>query len=196
MDLVGDHGHALLLGESDDLRQLRGTVDAADRVLRVAEDVGDRSLGEGAGQRVEIQAPCAVRRLPQRRVDPGHAALFQPVEERGIDRRVDHDPVAGAAKHAQHLDTGDPDVGRQPYSAGIDRPAPSLGGEPGQRLADVRRLAGVTHVGAVYGLEQDRLDRRCQAEVHLGHGKRQHVGGIAAPFGTAALTQRLEIVDR
>jgi hypothetical protein len=78
----------------------------------------------------------------ERHFQQAAAGLRNPVEERRIDRRADHDGVAGPDQHAQHLDHADADVGDRGHRRRVGPPAPAALRERGERLAQVPGPAG------------------------------------------------------
>ena len=167
----------------------------SDRVLRVAQHVRGRVGGERGLQPGQVQAP-AVGPVSQRDLqDPG-ARLGHPVEERRIDRRTDHDRVPRAGQYPEQFDHTDPDIGHRRYRGRVQVPVPAAGREPRDGPAEIREGMSVPGVGPLDGLAQDVRDGRGEREVHLGHGQRQHVGGVGLPLRTAPAPQHVKRVDR
>ena len=98
VDLVDQQRDPVPLADVGHRGQLLAGPDPAGRVVRAGEQAGaDAVAGQGPVERLGIEVVAAVVVTPQRRLDHPAPGEPQPVEERLVDRRGDHDRRIRAA---------------------------------------------------------------------------------------------------
>jgi hypothetical protein len=189
VDLIHQQGGSVALAEGGDHLQLPGRPHVAGRVVRAAQHVGGRArLAERRLDRRRVQVVPA-RLVPgQWRIDDPPSVEAEPEPERRVDRRVDDDPRAGRGDGLDHLGEPGHHVRDRVHPARVHVPAQPVRGERRVRVAQ-RSFVRVTAVTGGERVGDRLLDRRGEVEVHLGHERRQHVGGMGAPLGARALPE-------
>jgi hypothetical protein len=121
--------------------------------------------GQGTVERVQVEAPVGT----EWGFDEGAASGPGESVERRVDRRADHDGVAGRGDQFERLGDAHHDVGDDRGPAGVEAvPVPVERGvvAHGEGVAGAGGVAGVAGVD---GGVQRVGDRRCERDVHLGH---------------------------
>jgi hypothetical protein len=108
------------------------------------------------------------------------------LEERRVDRRVDHYLIPRLGRHQQDLEDAPHDVGDAEDAARVEFLLPTPGGEGRERLGQPEPVPG--HIPRAAPLDQLRqriTDGLGQAHGHLGHPQRQQVRLLEPPLHTA-----------
>ncbi len=130
VDLVGDHQHAVLVGQPGHRGQLLRGVHRAGRVLRVAQQVRrpHPGVGERGLQGAEVEPVVSA----QRRLDQPAAGGCDEAEERVVDRRAHHHRSTRGDPRLDDLLDPDHHVGHL-HHPGRDRPPSPTGGRRSRR---------------------------------------------------------------
>ena len=186
VDLVGDDPEIALQAGRRHALELRATVDAAHRVVRVAEHEGPRAGRDGGGEGVEIDhvAPAAVTR--QHVLFP-HAPQVAPgAQDRRIGRRLQQDALARRGQRPAREVVGDVHAGHQHDGLGAHAPAVALGHALGDRLRQLGMLGEVAEEAVGDARLESREHRGRRGEIHVGHPQGQHVGAELVPLVAVA----------
>src|SRR5262249_60284093 len=100
VDLVGDDRETTAQADLGQPRQLLAREDAADRVVRVAQEEEARPLADPGREGVEVDFVAPVGTARQRRLLAREPDTAGRSENRRIDRRLAEQPVAGRRKDA------------------------------------------------------------------------------------------------
>jgi hypothetical protein len=192
VDLVDQQDDSVAQAEVGHRDQLLPRPNPAGRVVRVAQQVrADAVAGQRPVERLGIQVVTAVASPAERRLDDPAAREAQPVEERRVHRRVDHDPCPWRRGRLHELGDAGHHVGDREDQGRIRRPAQPIGREARERLAKLA-LVPVTAVSGGDRCRRGRHDRLGQVEVHLGHEGGEHVRRISPPLQAGPLPQLIK----
>ena len=154
--------------------QLRPVEDAADRVVRVAEQQEPRAGGDGRFQAFEVDPPAVAVRLQRHAHHPAPR-----VARGGQEGRIDRDQRQHLVPGLAHRPAGDVQPGDEPRQpddpARVDLPAVVALEHVHDGLDHLRRRPGVPEHAVLDALVQGVDDGRRRAEIHVGHPHRDDV---------------------
>ncbi len=181
MDLVAHEHEVVAAAEVDDPLDLVAAPDAAERVVRMAEQEHAGVGRRGGLEAVERELPAAVPELG-RHGDQPPAAPAGRLQERRVDRRDRQHGLAGRGERVAGEVQSRHDA-RQPHDPlAVDAPAVAT-----LEVGDDRLDQGVGHQrvaeDAVSCAGRERLDHlRRRGEVHVRDPQRQRVAGVEVPL--------------
>src|SRR5262249_3833129 len=198
VDLVGHDREAAAQARLGQARQLRAREDAADRIVRAAEQEESRAVADGRRERVDVDLVAPVRPARQRGLRAREADAGGRAEDRWVDRRLEDEPVAGHRQDpSSHVEARN-DPGDQHYRVRRHAPAVALQEPIGEQLVELRLLEGQVAEDAVLDPLAERADHGLRRlEVHVRHPERQDIGAVLLPLGAVgvpAVDETIEVV--
>ena len=149
--------------------------DAANRVVRVAEDEHPRAIGGGGLEGIEVDVPAAVGAHRERRFLVDGPVVLRRAEDGRVDGRLHEHAVLRRCRHAAHLLKAREHAGLEDDCLRLDAPVV----EAREPLDDDRtqfgRLVAIPEHAVFDPRAKGGQNRLCHAEVHVRGPQGQNV---------------------
>ena len=161
--------------------------DAADRVVRVAEDEHPRAIGGGGFERLEVDLPPAVGAHRERRFLVDGPVVLRRAEDGRVDGRLHEHAVLRRRRHAAHLLKAGEHAGLKDDGLRLDAPVVQPREPFDDDLAQFGRLVAIPEHAVLDPRAKGGQHRLRHAEVHVRGPQGQDVRAVHVPLGAVRM---------